>query len=260
MLQKLFTKKTVNTTDNIPSAYSDKVVNNVSNWYADKYNAILIQRNLLLILLIASVVLVMISTVIVGKVSSGFKIQPFVIEVDSKTGITNIVNPLSNHELITSEVLNKYFITKYIKAREGYSFDSWRYNYLTIVRLLSAPNVYRDFRNFINVSPNSPLALYGSQMSTSVVFRSIQFFAPVMNEKGGLSDAQAVVRFTIVPDKGALKGGVGGNIYKIVTLTYKYQQTEMNDVDRSENPLGFYITSYRADIENEVVPVVNASQ
>ena len=46
MLQKLFTKKTVNTTDNIPSAYSDKVVNNVSDWYADKYNAILIQRNL----------------------------------------------------------------------------------------------------------------------------------------------------------------------------------------------------------------------
>jgi type IV secretory pathway component VirB8 len=49
---------------------------------------------------------------------------------------------------------------------------------------------------------------------------------------------------------------VDNRIYKIVTLTYKYQQTKMSDNDRMENPLGFFITSYRDDIENTSIDVV----
>ena len=250
----LLSKPKTNVTANIPVANSEKVVTNISNWYSDRYNSIVIQRNLLLILLIASAVLVIVSTFIVGSISSTFKIQPFVIEVEDKTGLTNVVNPLASRELTGNEVLNKYFLMKYIKAREGYNFQTWKYNYLTVVRLMSDPGLYSGFRRFINNSADSPLALYGNQMSTYVVFRSIQFFPATANEQGVPNDQQAVVRFTIFPENGTLKGGTGNRIHKILTLTYKYQQTEMNDEDRSENPLGFYITSYRADVENEVAP------
>jgi type IV secretion system protein VirB8 len=253
-LKEFLTKKKTNIAVGVPVADSNNIVTNLSNWYSDRYNSIVIQRNLLLILLLASVVMVIVSSFIVGNVSASFKIQPFVIEVEDKTGLTSVVNPLSSNELISNEVLNKYFLMKYIKARESYNFETWQYNYLTVVRLMSDPGVYNGFKKFVNSSPDSPLALYGSQMSTYVVFRSTQFFPPSFNEKGVPNDPKAVVRFTVFPENGNIKGGTGNKIHKILTLTYRYQQTEMTEEDRSENPLGFFVTSYRTDIENEVAP------
>ena len=234
---------------------SDKVVKHLNNWYSDRYNSVVVQRNLLLILLLLSVIMVILSSIIVGNVSSTFKIQPFVIEVEDKTGLTNIVNPLGDRELTSNEVLNKYFLMKYIKAREGYNFQTWKYNYLTVVRLLSSDSVYGSFRRFINSSSDSPLALYGSQIATYVAFRSIQFFPPSNDTEGVPKDPKAIVRFTIFPENGTLsKATTGNRIHKIVTLTYAYKQTEMNDDERAENPLGFYITSYIADTENAQAP------
>lgn len=251
-LNKLFSNKSTEA----PEANSDNIVSSINNWYSDRYNSIVIQRNLMVIVLILSLVLVIASVFVVGNVSSTFKIQPFVIEVEKKTGITNIVNPLINRELITDEVLNKYFITRYIKARESYSSESWRYNYLTVARLLSTPGVYRAFSAFFNKSTESPIAMYGNRVSTVVSFRSIQFFPPVIDARGRTGDPRAVVRFTILPDKGFLRGAVNNRIYKIVTLTYRYQQTRMSDDDRMENPLGFFITSYRDDVENNEIKVI----
>lgn len=255
LFAKLLAKKNTIVTEKAPIANSDKIVQNISNWYSDRYNSIIVQRNLLLILLLASVFMVIASSFIVGNVSSSFKIQPFVIEVEEKTGITSIVNPLANQNLTGNETLNKYFLMKYVKARESYNFQTWKYNYLTVVRLLSDPGVFSSFKRFINNSPDSPLALYGSQMSTYISFRSIQFFPPSNDAQGTTSnDSRAVIRFTIFPETGVIKGGTDNRIHKILTLTYNYKQTELSDEDLSENPLGFYITSYRADIENDIAP------
>lgn len=255
-------KKTPGTEENknTLSTSGDKVVQSLSNWYSDRYNNVVVQRNVLLVLLLASIIMVIVSTVVVGDVTSTFKIQPFVIEVEDKTGITNIVNPLANRELTTNEVLNKYFIMRYVKSREGYNFQTWKYNYLTVVRLLSDPGVYGSFRRYVMGSPESPLAKYGSQISTYVAFRSIQFFPPSNDEAGVPNDSKAIVRITIFPENGNIKGVTGNRIHKIITLTYKYAQTEMNDDERSENPLGFYITSYRADIENDAPPEITQGQ
>lgn len=259
--KELLAKKAKTTTKTeedkgILSTNGDKVVQHLSNWYSDRYNNVVLQRNLLLVLLLASIVIVIVSTVIVGDVTSTFKIQPFVIEVEDKTGITNIVNPLADRELTTNEVLNRYFLMRYVKARESYNFQTWKYNYLTVVRLLSDPGVYGSFRRYIMSSPDSPLAKYGSQISTYVAFRSIQFFPPSNDEAGVPNDSKAIIRVTIFPENGNVKGTTGNRVHKIITLTYKYAQSEMNDNERSENPLGFYITSYRADIENDAPPEI----
>ncbi len=248
---KTLISKNNNVNEKAPIATSSNVVGNISNWYSDRYNSAAVQRNLLVIVLIASIALVIISTIIVGNMASSFKIQPFVIDVEDKTGITNIVNPLTNRDLTANDALNKYFIMEYIKAREGYSKSNWRYNSLTVVRLLSSLTVYNNFRRMLNSNDN-PEALYGDQISLNVVFRSIQLFPPVVDNKGVQGDSQAVIRFTIFPDNGSTLQGVTGNrIHKILTITYRYEQTEMSNEDREINPIGFFITSYRADIEND---------
>ena len=239
---------------NFPKADSNKIVPAISNWYADRYYSVIIQRNFLIILLILCVIGALIATYVVGNVTSTFKIQPFVIEVEEKTGLTNIVNPLTHNEITANEVLNKYFLMKYIKAREGYNIETYRYNYFTVTRLMSAPSVYGGFKWFVNNSPDSPLALYGNLTSINVVFRSLQFFPPDSTDKTLANNPKAVIRFTLFADKGNLREVTGNRVHKIVTLTYKYEQTEMNEDERSENPLGFFVTSYRADIENVAPP------
>ena len=241
--------------NNIPTVNSNSVVGSISNWYSDRYNSIVVQRNLLLMLLVAAVIIVAASMVIVGNIASTFKIQPFVIDVEPKTGITNVVNPLANHELTANEALNKYFLMKYVSAREGYNVNNWEYNFKTVVRLLSTPEMYNMFMRFINTDPNSPIALYGSQISTYVVFRSIQLFPGAEIKPGVFADPQAVVRFTVYPSNGGTLNGVTGNrIHKILTANYRYEQTELNENDRQVNPIGFFITSYQVDVENTDVP------
>ena len=236
--------------DSAPIANSNAVVENVSNWYSDRYNSTVVQRNLLFLLLIASIILVIISTFIVGNIASNFKIQPFVIDIEETTGITTIVNPLADRELLANDALNKYFLTTYVRAREEYSKDTWRYDYLTVVRLLSSADVYNQFRSFLNSSA-SPIAVYGDNVSVNVEFRSVQLFPGTINNKGVVSDSQAVIRFTVLPENGAVLRGVTGNkIHKILTLTYRYDQTLMSNQEREINPIGFFVTSYRTDIEN----------
>jgi type IV secretion system protein VirB8 len=248
-----FKKKSQNNVkavDSVPTANGNSVVENVSNWYSDRYNSTVVQRNILFILLVASIALVIISSVIVGSVSSNFKIQPFVIDIEEKTGVTTIVNPLVDKELVANDALNKYFLMTYVRAREEYYKDSWRYDYLTVVRLLSSPQVYNDFRSFLNSSA-SPLAIYGDNASLDVEFRSVQLFPGVVDRSGIMSDSQAVIRFTVFPGKGGVLQGVTGNrMHKILTLKYRYDQTRMSNEDREINPLGFFVTAYRTDIEN----------
>lgn len=247
--QNLVTKQNIETM--APTSGGTTIIKNVSNWYSDKYNSTLIQRNILLLVAFFSVIAVSISVFVVGNIASNYKIEPFVIDVEETTGLTTIVNPIQDKSLSANDALNKYFITTYIRSRESYNIVTYQYEYLTVVRLLSSPNVYSDFRRFLN-SPNSPIAVYGNQTSTSVAFRSIQLFPPSYNEKGVPEDSKAVVRYTIFPGDGSSVRGVTGNrIHKIVTLTYRFDQTEMSEADREINPIGFFVTSFISSTENE---------
>lgn len=235
-----------------PAVAGTKVVKHLSNWYSDKYNSTLIQRNILLLLAALSLVTIAVCVFIAGKIASTYKIQPFVIDVEDTTGITNIVNPIQDRTLTANEALNRYFITSYVRARESYNIVTYQYEYLTVVRLLSSPTVYSQFRQFLN-SPNSPIAVYGKQVSTTVAFRSVQLFPPTYNDKGQPNDSKAVVRYTIFPNGGNVSGVSGNRIHKIVTLTYRFDQTEMSNEDREINPIGFFVTSFVSSVENDTI-------
>lgn len=229
---------------NVPIVRDDKVVSTISNWYSDRYGSIIVQRNILFLLLLLSMFIVVIAIFQVSNVSSQYTVRPFVIEVEDKTGITNVVNPLANQELISNDVLNQYFIMKYIRARESYCDIDYKFNYLTVVRLFSSGSVYSNFRRFVNYDPKSPILLYGKSTCTAVKLRSIQFFKETLEENK--VKKTAVIRFTVVDANGVrpIKD------YKIVSLEYNYVQMKLSNDDRDINPLGFQITNYKIDPEN----------
>ena len=205
----------------------------VRNWYSDRYQSVLIQRNLLFLVTILSLVGVVVSVFTVERVISSKSIEPFVIEIEKKTGITNVVDPVTRSEMFADESLTKYFIIKYINARATYDPATYNYNYNTMTRLMSARNVYADFRRFVN-SVDGPPQKYAEQTKSELKVRSIQITKPGV----------AQVRFSIV-----LTGSKSGVFHYIAYVEYSFETLEMTQDERFINPIGFQVNSYRVDEE-----------
>lgn len=228
--------------DKLPVSDAKNVVADLSNWYADRYGSILIQRNILLIFIVAILICLAFAILMLGKIAVSHKIEPLVIQIEDKTGIPSIVNPLAPDSvaLTGNEALNRYFIVMYIRNRETYCANSYEYNYRTVVRLLSAPDVYSSFINSLNSDKNSPLVIYGNSICTDIELRSI---LPISSDaKTGTYTVQ--IRFNEV----GIKGQQFTNP-KLATLTFSYPQNQMTLQDRLVNPLGFRVTSYSSSDE-----------
>ena len=133
---------------------------NKKNWYVDQYQTAVVQRNFLAVITLVSLVGVIISVIAVSKISTSKSIEPFVIEIEEKTGITNVIRPLIKEDFSYNETLRRYFIMRYLNARETYDFNSFQHNYFKVVRLMSNKNVYSEFKKQVYVqNPKSPVRL-----------------------------------------------------------------------------------------------------
>lgn len=206
----------------------------VRNWYSDRYQNVVVQRNLLFLVTLISLVGVFISVFVVRQVTASRSIEPFVIEIEKKSGIVTVVDPLDRRQLPADEELTKYFISRYVQARETYDTLTYEYNYFTVVRLMSSGSIYYPFKNFILSNPQSPRLLYGEISSSQMKIRSITLPEPGV----------ARVNFTII-----LSGSKGGTFHKVATIKYGFYKLEMSQEDRYVNPLGFQVDAYRVDEE-----------
>src|SRR5262245_52619761 len=110
-----------------PSETSDK------NWYKDRYQYVLVQRKVLTLITLLSLSCTLFALFYIAHITPLKTIEPFVIEVDQKSGITQTVDPLTVKELTANEAVNNFFIVQYIRARESYSSTDYARNY-NIVR------------------------------------------------------------------------------------------------------------------------------
>jgi type IV secretion system protein VirB8 len=216
----------------------------VKNWYSDRYQAMVIQRNFLMLITLISLVGVVVSAFAVQVVTSAKTIEPFVIEVSQKSGVATVVDQLSTKQFVADEVISRYFIAQYIRAREGYDYHQFQYNYNTITRLFSSSDVYKEFRSTISsTNEQSPTALLGNSGRRDVSITSIIF----MQGGGENGEKTAQVRFQYTDT------GVGGRIrdvkHKVALVVFSFKQLKLSIEDRYVNPLGFTVTSYKADDE-----------
>jgi type IV secretion system protein VirB8 len=204
-----------------------------NNWYADRYESVAVQRNMLFFISVIALVVTVISVICISKISLSKKVVPLVVEVEDKTGFTNFVNPEENQDWTTDKAINTYFLVKYIRARETYNVASYLYDYNTVVRLMSSPSVYRDFKEVLDDVSSNPVLTYGANNSTELKIRSIQFL------KISPSQNNAQIRFAVVEQQGDKK-----TYNKIVSIVWSYVAMNLDFDDRNVNPLGFQILSY----------------
>ena len=163
-------------------------------------------------------------------------VEPFVIRVDNATGVPEIMTSLSDGEEAYDEAVSKYFLARYIRVREGYSYAA-REAIFREVQLLSSREEQAEFNAFYNASnPDSPQFIHGKNGKAETAIRSIAF----------ISDELAQVRFS----KTVTIRDEDVRTLWVATVQFSFKsEAVISDQDRLINPLGFVVTDYRADPE-----------
>ena len=219
----------------VPTNQPSNFVEVTRNWYEERSDRIIVQRNILLVLSALLILLVMTSIVAVTFVVNSREFSPFVIQIDDSTGMATIVNPISSEVLSGDEALARYFIKKYLVARETYNPVDFNTGARTTVRLFSSSTVYYTYLSYIRNKDVDPVLMYGQNNTTFLTIKSWS----------KLEQHKYIIRFSVTETGGNKK------VYnKIAVVSYAYIPMELTDAERDINPVGFQVNGYRVDDDN----------
>lgn len=164
------------------------------------------------------------------------RIELRVIRVNESTGAVDVVQKLDSDKTNYDEVINKYFLEKYLRCRESYSFELATQNY-ACVDLMSGPDEKQRYLQFFNAkNPTSPLNIYGHDKKVRVTMKSTSFAPDNPNI--------AFVHYYKELDDHSERPPTS---HWVATVTFKYSSAAMKEKDRAINPLGFQALDYRND-------------
>lgn len=213
------------------------------NWYEDKYQSVLVWRNWLFVITVMSLVGIAAVCGVLFFTLPLKSVAPFVIQVDEKSGMSEVVTNKTVKEYSANEMLLKFFTMTYISARENYDINSFRGNMET-VRVMSSTDVNWAYN--LSVSQDnveSPLNVFSDHTNRYVDL--VSFSVLSTNEASSESIVQARVRVREIRSN---SGPV--EYFEVVTMSCYFEKNlELNEKERLINPLGFIVTSYKADKE-----------
>ena len=218
------------------------------NWYNDRYQFVVVQRNIFAVITLLSLLCSIAATFSISQLAPLKSVEPFVIQVDQKSGVTQVVDPLKSREITANEAINNYFIVQYVRARESYvgSLERNYYNY-NLVRVFSGSLEFRNYQQSIIVSnPQSPAARLGTGGDREVRIGSINYL-----DKRSLGNGEEARRY-LVKAQITEKSTEGGNkvMQKLILIEFKYAELDLTAEERYLNPIGFRVLSYRVDDDN----------
>ncbi len=212
---------------------TNNVDSKIRNWYSDKYVVANVQKNILFVITIALAMAVFLALILVKYVYENRSVEPYLIEIDKKTGAATVVDTESVRKFTASEAIRESFVVQYIKAREGYKQASIDNNN-DLLRVLSSKEIYVTFTNAS--AKDSAVADILPQERGAVVepvIRSITFTS-------GKSADIKVTRNVILDNKILHKR------YFRIRMVFDFFDLDLPLEDRYLNPLGFQVVVYDA--------------
>ncbi|MBN8531317.1 MAG: type IV secretion system protein [Alphaproteobacteria bacterium] len=205
------------------------------NWYADRYQTAVVQRNILAAVTLVSLLGALATSFGIAQMTPLKSVEPYIIQVEEKTGITRVIDPLTDKDITANDMLKSYFLIKYVKAREGYNVLQLQDDF-NLVRLMSDIAVYNDFKKQMNQSnPESPINRLQRIGKRTVKVKSAQF----------LKSDTAQIRIMITEEM----PNQSKTMHMAAMITFEFAKLELSAEDRYINPLGFRVTGYRLDEE-----------
>lgn len=163
---------------------------------------------------------------------------PYVIRVDNATGVPDIVTAITDKAVTGDEVMDKYWLAQYVRARETYDWYTLQRDYNT-VGLLSSANVGQGYAQLFE-GKDDLTKTYGKNIRATVEILSV---VPTGRNTG-------TVRFTKTTKRVDQEGSPGTVTRWVATVAYEYRSTaRIRESARLVNPFGFQVLSYRVDPE-----------
>ena len=210
------------------------------NWYRDRHQFVLMQRNTLAVITLICLLVALGSVYTVLQLSPLKSVEPFVIQIDERTGATEVVTSSTITELSDKEAVDNFYLWRYVRARESIGKTSIYHND-EVVRVLSDPKIYREYRDEINPQKN-PQGYYA--LLAAEGRREVQFTSLVRQRNNDPKEPRKVVELSFeVTEVG--KNGTPITFNKIARIEYGYADgMELSKDDRLLNPLGFQVQNY----------------
>jgi len=174
------------------------------------------------------------------------RVEPFVVRVDSSTGVVDIV-PLYAGNTTLDQAVTRYFLTHYITVCERFNFATAESDYEECGAFHGARRNEAWSALWNKSNPSSPLNLHkdGSTVRAQVV--SVSFF----QRGNGVADL-AQVRYVKVQRQAS--EGEEQQTHWIATLQYVYTAPSKDPRIRRWNPLGFKIVELVTEPEALAAP------
>lgn len=163
------------------------------------------------------------------------KTVPYVIRVDSSTGVPDIITTLKAKEVSLDETVNKYWLAQYVRCRETYDWNTLQKDYDT-VKLLSSKVVDEEYSS-----------LFTGKQALDIKYKNnVKISIEIISIVPG--DSCGTVRFLKKTKKVNEENPTTSKW--IATIAYEYlNPSSLNESDRLINPFGFQVLSYRIDPE-----------
>ncbi len=220
------------------------------HWYQDKYQHVLVQRNIFALISILSLACALVAGVAVLHFAPLKSVEPYLLQIDEKTGITQKVDPVSRDQYGASEAVDRYFTSLYVRARENYNFSILRTNY-NQVRLMSDARVFGRFRAQVEASnANSLVAALGALGQRNVTINSMSYIKNPPLPFGKKDPATPVkimqIRLTTVD---SLPNAPDVSQRWVATVDFQYSSLNLNEQEQLLNPIGYTVVGYQIQRE-----------
>ena len=168
---------------------------------------------------------------------------PYITRVDRTTGAVDVINVLSDEQIGYEAALDKYFLGKFVRARETYDWYTIQHDYDETL-LLAGPTVRKQYTDLFE-GENALDKRLGKSLIVNVKVLSI-------SPDGA---GTATVRYIRTTARAEDPQHIKTTANFIATIGYEYRSPSRLSVsERMLNPLGFQVTSYRTDEEFATPP------
>lgn len=179
---------------------------------------------------------------------------PYLVMADAYTGTATVARlngDFAMRGITTREAVNRSNVAHFVLSRESYDLALVNLRDWKTVQTMASPGVKAEYTAmFSSTNPDGWVKQYGQNQSIRVKLLSIQ----LIGGGPGKTPRGATVRFQRVLFNKS-NGGSRPLDNKIATIEFTYKQNlEMDDQNRIENPLGFWVTSYRVDDDYATAP------
>jgi len=215
----------------------EKYLEEAALWHTEVF--LTLRRNYKIACIVAAISLLLacLSVFALAAIAPLKTVEPYVIEVDKATGEAKVLTEYKGdvQQLTIEKSLSKYFLNKYLIARESHDPKLDLEDNYRVVQNMSEGEAFRMYsKRFGTDHPDNPFTKYGDN-TVEVEVRSISF----------LRSDTATIRYELVQT--TQENEIRTQWIDIVS--FKYTNPPTTEQARLKNPLGFKVTEYRTDRE-----------